>query len=247
MVGSSVSASPHREGPLTQHVRRRVAIELAVGYALILTTIWTPRPTQQWFYWLSIVWIAVTSWRSFPGWQAMGFRKGGFFDSLWVVGAAGVLSCCAVLTAIHLHTLRIPHTFFGWILAWGGYTIWSFVQQFLLQGYFLFRLLRLLPRREGAAVAAASIFALAHLPNPILTPVTLIWGIVACFVFLRCRNVYPLAMAHAILGISVAISIPGPVIHNMRVGFGYLRYHQPHSSPQTTAPPDPNIFDPRPR
>jgi hypothetical protein len=44
-------------------------------------------------------------------------------------------------------------------------------------------------------------------------------------VFLRCRNVYPLAMAHAILGITVAVTIPGPVVHNMRVGLGYLRYH----------------------
>jgi hypothetical protein len=39
--------------------------------------------------------------------------------------------------------------------------------------------------------------------------------------------VYPLALAHAVLGITVAITIPGPVVHNMRVGLGYLRYHAP--------------------
>ena len=56
---------------------------------------------------------------------------------------------------------------------------------------------------------------------------TLLWGLTACFVFLRLRNLYPLAMAHAIFGISIAITIPGPVVHNMRVGLGYFTYHQP--------------------
>jgi membrane protease YdiL (CAAX protease family) len=115
-------------------------------------------------------------------------------------------------------------------MTFGGYTVWSFVQQFLLQGYFLYRLLRLLPRPEWAVLVAAGIFSAAHLPNPILTPITLIWGLTACIVFLRYRNVYPLAAAHAILGITVAITIPGPMMHNMRVGLGYLTYHthQPH-------------------
>lgn len=157
----------------------------------------------------------------------MGFRRGGFAASLWVVAAAAVLSGTAVMMAIRLHTLRIPHSLMGWVLAWGGYTVWSFVQQFLLQGYFLFRFLKLVPRREGAALAAAGIFAAAHLPNPLLTAVTLVWGTVACFVFLRCRNVYTLMITHAILGVSLAITVPGPVMHNMRVGIGYLRYRAP--------------------
>ena len=38
---------------------------------------------------------------------------------------------------------------------------------------------------------------------------------------------YPLAIAHAIFGICVAVTIPGEVIHNMRVGLGYIRY-KPH-------------------
>jgi hypothetical protein len=48
----------------------------------------------------------------------------------------------------------------------------------------------------------------------------------ACFLFLHYRNLYPLAMAHAVLGITVAIAVPGPVVHNMRVGLGYLTYRQ---------------------
>ncbi len=57
---------------------------------------------------------------------------------------------------------------------------------------------------------------------------TLIWGLIACFVFLRYRNLYTLAITHAILGICLAISVPGPVIRNMRVGLGYLTYPRHH-------------------
>lgn len=215
---------------------RRPLFELLVGYGLILATIWTPRPFQQGLYAIAAGWIALTSIISFPGWGAMGFRRSGFVASLWVVFAAAVVTACAVIVAVRLDTLRHPISTRSWIMTFGGYTVWSFVQQFLLQGYFLFRFLRLLPRREWAAVAAAAIFAAAHLPNPILTPVTFLWGLVACFVFLRCRNVFPLAIAHAILGITVAITVPGPVVRNMRVGLGYLRYHAPRVHPPGLEP-----------
>jgi membrane protease YdiL (CAAX protease family) len=82
-------------------------------------------------------------------------------------------------------------------------------------------------RPRAAALAAAVIFSLAHLPNPILTVVTFVWGLLACLIFLSYRNLYVLAVAHAILGITVAMSVPGPVIRNMRVGLGYLKY-DPH-------------------
>jgi hypothetical protein len=202
---------------------------LLIGYGLILATVWTPRPYQRWLYLMAVAWIVVTSVISFPGWDAIGFRRGGFLASLWVVFAAMIVSAAAIAVAIYINTLRHPINARGWVMTFGGYTVWSFVQQFLLQGYFLFRFLRLLPRREWAALAAAGIFAAAHLPNPILTPVTFLWGLAACFVFLRCRNVFPLAAAHALLGITVAITIPGPIVRNMRVGLGYLRYHAPNT------------------
>ena len=225
-----LKASPSTDTISTTRPRKgRPFLELCIGYALILATIWAPRPEQRWLWLVASSWIVLTTVVSFPGWAAMGFRRGGFLSSLWVVLAAGMVCVGAVRVAIHLDTLRHPVSTRNWIMTFGGYTLWSFVQQFLLQGYFLFRFLRLLPQREWAAVAAAGIFAAAHLPNPILTPVTFIWGLCACFVFLRFRNVFPLAVAHAILGITVAITIPGPVVRNMRVGLGYLRYHAPHA------------------
>lgn len=201
--------------------------ELVVGYSLILLVIWTPRPEQRWFYWSAIVWFAVSLYISYPGRKELGFHTAGFGRSMWVVGVAMVMAAAAIMLASSLHTLHHPNGLLPWVLTFGGYAVWSFLQQFLMQGYFLLRLLRVLPNQAWAAITAAGIFATAHLPNPILTPITLIWGLVACFVFLRFRNIYPLGMAHAIFGICVAITIPGPVVHNMRVGLGYLRYRAP--------------------
>lgn len=215
--------------------RQRAAVDIVLAYGLILATIWSPRPQQQWIYMAAMAWIVFSTWRSFPGWNALGFRTGGFWRSAWVMGAAIAIVAAAVATAIRIHTLREPITGRGWIMAFGGYAVWSFAQQFLLQSYFFYRFRRLLSSDTRAAVAAAGIFAAAHLPNPILTPVTLLWGLCACFVFLRHRNIYPLAVTHAMLGICVAITVPGPVIHNMRVGLGYVRYH--HRVAPPLAPP----------
>lgn len=209
--------------------RRRAweAGELAVGYGLILAVIWTPRPVQSWLYWTALAWVALSISRSFPGWKAMGFSISGFWRSLWIVGLALLLAGVAAVVASRLHTLHHPGGAVAWVRSFGGYAVWALVQQLLLQGYFLLRLLRLVPNANFAAILAATIFALAHLPNPILTPVTLLWGLAACFVFLRFRNLWTLAMAHAIFGICLAVTIPAPVLHNMRVGLGYLTYHAP--------------------
>jgi hypothetical protein len=105
-----------------------------------------------------------------------------------------------------------------------GYALGACIQQVLLQDFFLPRLLRLTRGPGTAIVATAVLFSLAHLPNPILTVVTLFWGIAACAIFLRYRNLYTLAIAHTILGAAIAMTVPGPLIHNMRVGLGYITY-----------------------
>ena len=201
--------------------------ELLIGYCLILAVIWTPRPLQRWLYVIALGWFIVSIFLSFEGWKAMGCCVAGFWRSSWVVGIAVIMAAVATFFASSLHTLHHPGGPLQWVRTFGGYAIFALTQQLLLQGYFLARLLRILPNPNLAAILSAAVFALAHLPNPILTPLTLIWGLTACLVFIRSRNIYPLAIAHAIFGICVAITIPASVLHNMRVGLGYIKY-RPH-------------------
>jgi membrane protease YdiL (CAAX protease family) len=209
--------------PSKRHIAWDLA-ELIIGYALILAVIWTPRPLQHWLYWIALGWFTVSIILSFESWKAMGCCAAGFWRSSWVVGVAVIMAGIATYFAALMHTLHHPGDPVQWVRAFGGYTIWALMQQMLLQGYFLVRTLRLVPNPNLAAAISASVFALAHLPNPVLTPLTLIWGLTACLVFIRVRNVYPLAIAHAIFGICLAVTIPASLLHNMRVGLGYLEY-----------------------
>jgi membrane protease YdiL (CAAX protease family) len=231
MADDSASGPSEQQFPVTRG-KRRALVELAVSYGFILVVIWTPRPAQRILWWVAAASIVYFTCVSFDGRQAMGMRTRNFFRSLWVVGAALAVSASAVAVAIRLNTLHAPPGPLQFVATYWAYALWGGVQQFLLQCFFLPRFRRILPSASLAALAAAGIFAAAHLPNPILTPVTLLWGLAACLLFLRYRNLYPLALAHAILGITVAICIPGPVDHNMRVGFSYLTYgHRTHPYP----------------
>ncbi len=223
------ASSPAQDKPESKPSKRRDWIEIGVAYMLILSVVWTPRPLQRVLWLVAAVGIAVILSRSFGGWKAMGLSAANLGRSLWIAGAALVLAAAAILLASRMHTLLLPDGAFTFAGTYCAYAVWTAVQQFLLQGFFLLRFLRVTQNRQLAALIAGVLFAAAHLPNPILTPITLIWGFAACLLFLRYRNIYPLMIAHAILGITVAMTIPGPVVHNMRVGLGYLTYN-PHSA-----------------
>jgi len=207
---------------------RRAIWEFSIAYAMILLALWTPLPWQRFVSLLALAWVIWSTSRSFDGWGAMGFRIKGVWRSAWVVCLALALAACGVFIASRLQTLHVPNSPLAFLSRYWSYTIWSFLQEFLLLNFFLLRFLRLIANRHVAALTATTLFALAHLPSPILTALTLIWGFAACEVFLHYRNIYVPAMAHAILGICVAITIPGPVDHNMRVGLGYLTYREHH-------------------
>jgi membrane protease YdiL (CAAX protease family) len=223
MAVGNITQATTETPPVTSR-RRRDQIELWVGYVLILIVIWTPRLWQKRTYFVAAIFIVATTFLSFPGRKAMGLRATNLLRSSWLIGVSILLAILAALVARRIHTLHTPGSPMLFLERYTGYIIFAFVQQFLLQDYFLPRFLRLITNPTSAALATAAIFSLAHLPNPILTVITFVWGFASCLIFLRYRNLFPLAIAHAILGITVAVIIPGPVIHNMRVGLGYLTY-----------------------
>jgi hypothetical protein len=202
-------------------------VELLVSYGLILTANWTSNPAQQWFYWAAVAWIGGSASVAFIRSRSIQFRMTGFWRSLWIVGAALMLAVPVMAIAARMHTLQQPYGPMGRAGAFVGYAVWAIAQQLLLQGYFLPRLAQVTPRDSWAAAIVAGMFAVAHLPNAILAVMALFWGLAATFLFLRFRSIVTLGVAHAILGITVAISIPGPVLHNMRVGLAYLQYQTP--------------------
>ena len=103
------------------------------------------------------------------------------------------------------------------------YVVWALIQEFILQSFFFTRCEELFGGKAAVWVAA-TLFAAAHLPSPILTTFTLIGGLFFCEVFRRYRSIYPIGIMHAVLGLTIAVTVPDSLLHHMRVGIGYLRY-----------------------
>jgi hypothetical protein len=226
-MAQAITVLPLNPRMIVPRSKRRDLIEIAVAFGLILAVIWTPRPWQQLLWWVTFAAVLTMICLSFESPSAMGLRAANFLRSLWVVGLALGLSGAAMVLAAGMHTLRVPVSPMQFVRSFGGYVIWAGVQQFLLQSFSLSRLQRLIPDQKTVVFVAAGLFAVAHLPNPLLTGVTVVWGVVACLLYQRYGNLYPLAIAHAIFGIAIAITVPGPLDHNMRVGLEYLAY-SPH-------------------
>ena len=201
--------------------------ELAVSYALILSVNWTSGPIREWLFWAAVAWIGGSAGLALIRTRSVQFRVTEFRNSLWIVGAALMLAIPMVAIAAEMQTLQQPYGPMGCTEAFAGYAVWAIAQQWLLQGYFFPRLRDVTGNENWAAAIVACLFAIAHLPNVILAVMALFWGLTASYLFLRFRSIVTLGFAHAVLGIAVAISIPGPVLHNMRVGIAYLDYRVP--------------------
>jgi len=230
--------------PVPTFPRIRDHWRVAMGYALILAVLWSPVPAQRPLYILAVLFILADTWIAFEGWSAMGLRRMNFLESIWVPTLALAIATVAVFAALHRQTLHPLGGPMVYVRGFWAYALWAFAQQWLMQGFFLLRFLRVFSTGRVAAISAATLFSLTHLPNPVLTALTLLWGLIACFVFLRYRNLYTVAITHAILGICVAITVPGPITHNMRVGRGYLTW--PGNHPPVQPAQQANQLSPNP-
>lgn len=200
-------------------------LDVSLIFAGIMFALWTAGVMQSVFIGVILAWVFFSVMRSRRTAEELGLSGRGFRASAWVVAAAALIAAVSILIAWRLKTLHavlhgfVPETSFA------AYTVWALMQQFLLMNIFLYKFLRILRSRLGAVLLAGILFATAHIPNPLLMAVTLTWGVVGCVLFLRYRNLYTLALAHAIMGLTLAITVPDAMQHQMRVGMSYLRWH----------------------
>lgn len=217
--------------------------ELIFGFGFILLILWVPTSLQRVLSpialvgTLAVVLLGHSTVHSadkngpaseegsndHPGANELGLGLRGLIPSLWILPAAALLTIVSVLIARKIGTLHPLYK--GDFKHVAGYVMWTCYQQFLLQDYFMPRLLRLLNNVACSVVITGILFSVAHLPNISLALVTLVWGIVSCALFRRYRNLYALGLAQGLLGLAFAICVPDAWHHHLRVGLGYLLYH----------------------
>jgi len=112
-------------------------------------------------------------------------------------------------------SVNLPVTF-------GFLFIWALGQQFALQAVILEESIEKLKEGRKAVLLTAGIFALLHLPNPFLTAVTFVGGVVWCSIYRRYPNIVPLALSHAISSLSLMAALDREITGGMRVGYSYL-------------------------
>ena len=106
-------------------------------------------------------------------------------------------------------------------LHFSGYFFWALLQNLWLNGYFVNRLSAAIKNPKIVSVIAGLLFAIVHLPNPVLFPVTLIGGIMSAHFFQRNRNLYLIAASHALLAVSLLYFFPDSWHHRLTIGPGF--------------------------
>ena len=149
--------------------------EIAIAYGLILAVIWTPRPWQRFLWLVAVAALAAMTCLSItPGWRGeprewgcaerISFARSGWWARRWPWRPSPLR--WQLNRRCSCPSPNEPGIIF--IKTYWAYAIWTFVQQFLMQCFFLLRLQRVLPRPRTSAFATAGLFALAHRPIPFL-------------------------------------------------------------------------------
>lgn len=198
--------------------------QLAVGYGLLEVALWTRPPAQQIAAWAAAVWIVAVTIANRRSLRELGLGLSGFGGALIAVPIAAAVAGLILLAGHAAGTLRVLYGPTPPLWHSAGYAIWALEQEFILQSFFFVTLEELLHDSNKALWGATILFSAAHIPNPVLVVSTFLASLVFVSVFRRFRNIYPLGLAHAMLGLSLAVALPDAWIRHMRVGISYLQF-----------------------
>ncbi len=198
--------------------------QIVIVFLLLEFALWAPTtPIRNRWAVVAMFTLLVLVLIDRPSLERLGLRLPKTFGASIVLGI-GFAMVILMVIFVHLAGGPIPAnpTWPALRSGW-GYLIWALIKDFILQSFFFNRFEELYGG-SNAVWIAATLFAAAHLPSPILTTATLIGALFFCEMFRRFRSIYPIGIIHAMLGLTIFLVTPDSLLHHMRVGIGYLQY-----------------------
>jgi membrane protease YdiL (CAAX protease family) len=210
-----------RAANLASGKRAGIALRFLFPVALLEVALWAPLPVGILCGVGALWYISWNWWRAADSARSLGFELRGLIHESWLLGATVAVALVILATAYFSGSL---HRLWGLQHPWHAvvaYVCWAFVQEFMLQCFCL-RILRTLVSQTSSLILSGVVFAVAHLPNPSLTFVTFFAGVGFTAIYARKRNLYVVALIHAVLGLTLAVSAPEAWFHGLRVGRDFL-------------------------
>lgn len=152
------------------------------------------------------------------------FDTGIRFDNFLACCRLLILPTAAAMLVILAAGWFTSHTIFhGHLRArYLSLPLWALFQQYVLNGFINRRAQLAFGTGLRSIVLVGLIFALLHFPNPLLSLVTLIGGVIWAAVYQRQPNLFALAVSHSITSIALALCISPELLSSLRVGFKYF-------------------------
>src|SRR5215204_7051177 len=164
-------------------------LEPLTVFTLIMAYIWQLRYSYRGLWLAILAGVILSHIARREGAGELGFRRRNLRECLKEFAPVlAFIGLAMIAGGMLLQTTR-PLSFHDALFSWVGYMPWGTFQQYLLNGYFLNRLMGAMPGRPAAA-ASAVLFSGAHLPNWFLMIVTLATGYVCARIYLRYKNLY---------------------------------------------------------
>jgi hypothetical protein len=208
------------------HERNRATLELVVALSLLELVFWTDSKALLAGGWRTL--LAVSAgvaifyflWNQRPSLADFGLQpRSGVFSAKPLIVATAIGAGFILSFGFFFGTISIPRDCARWF---GRACYQSLGQQILLHVFLMPRLSLILQDVHSASRCAGLIFGLLHVPNPILTPLTIIAGWYWVSWFRQFANLPAVWMSHLILGTATFMSFPEDWLRRMRVGIGYF-------------------------